>query len=489
MSTGADFFSKLQKAIDRNDSLLCVGLDPQPAQIPATLRSEHSEPLQAILAWNRAIIDATAPYAAVYKPNIAFYEALGFGGLKLLRATLDAIPDDIPVLLDAKRGDMGNTATAYAQAVFEQWQVDAVTLNAYLGRDSVTPFLAYPGKGIFVVCHTSNPGSTDFQEFEVSDWRTLDREPNQPFYIRVAQTVTRWGDNIGLVVGATFPDAIQATRAAAPDAWFLIPGIGAQGGDLAASVTAGIRGDKQGIVVNASRSIAQAGDPGSAAKEMRDAMNQARRNKIFSGVAVAESPLSVNEQRLIDGLVDLGALKFGDFTLASGQKSPIYIDLRLLVSQPSLLEMAATAYSALVAQVKAKRLAGVPYAALPIATAVSLLSGIPMIYTRKEVKTHGLGKDVEGLWQAGERVVVIEDLITSGGSIVKSAERLRELGLIVEDVVVLIDRGQGGAQSLAEAGIRAHVVFTLPAMLDYLVARGRMEKSTADEVRAFLHGK
>jgi uridine monophosphate synthetase len=139
--------------------------------------------------------------------------------------------------------------------------------------------------------------------------------------------------------------------------------------------------------------------------------------------------------------------------------------------------------------VKAERLAGVPYAALPIATAVSLLSGIPMIYTRKEVKTHGLGKDVEGLWQAGERVVVIEDLITSGGSIVKSAERLRELGLIVEDVVVLIDRGQGGVQSLAEAGIRAHAVFTLPVMLDYLVARGRMEKSTADEVSAFLRGK
>lgn len=489
MSANTDFFSKLQKAIDRNDSLLCVGLDPQPARLPTSLRSEHSDPLQALLAWNRAIIAATAPYAAVYKPNIAFYEALGFGGLKLLRSTLDAIPDDIPVLLDAKRGDMGNTATAYAQAVFEQWQVDAVTLNPYLGHDSVAPFLTYPGKGIFIVCHTSNPGSTDFQEFEVSDWRTLDREPNRPLYIRVARTVTQWSEDIGLVVGATFPDAIQATRAAAPNAWFLIPGIGAQGGDLAASVTAGIREDKQGIVVNASRSIAQAADPGVAAKEMRDAMNQARRNKIYSISAVAESPLQANEQKLIDGLVDLGAVKFGDFTLASGQKSPIYIDLRLLVSEPSLLEMAAAAYGALVAEVRADRLAGVPYAALPIATAVSLLMGIPMIYTRKEVKTYGLGKDVEGLWQVGERAVVIEDLITSGGSIIKSAQRLRELGLIIEDVVVLIDRGQGGVQNLADAGIRAHAVFTLPAMIDYLVEHGRMEKSVAEEVRAFISGK
>src|SRR5215204_1336972 len=166
MSTNTDFFSKLQAAVDRNNSLLCVGLDPNPAQIPPAFRVEQSDPIQAMLAWNRAIIEATAPYTAVYKPNIAFYEALGFAGAKLLRSTLDAIPDDIPVLLDAKRGDMGNTATAYAQATFEQWQVDAVTLNPYLGRDSVEPFLAYPGKGLFLVCHTSNPGSTDFQEFE-----------------------------------------------------------------------------------------------------------------------------------------------------------------------------------------------------------------------------------------------------------------------------------------------------------------------------------
>jgi uridine monophosphate synthetase len=488
MSAKTDFFSKLQTAIDRNNSLLCVGLDPTPVQIPARFRQEHSDPNQSLLAWNHAIIEATAPYAAVYKPNIAFYEALGFAGAKLLRSTLDAIPDDIPVLLDAKRGDMGNTATAYAQAVFEQWGVDAVTLNPYLGRDSIEPFLSYPDKALFLVCHTSNPGSTDFQEFEVSDWRSLDREPNQPFYIHVARTVTCWSNNIGLVVGATFPEAIKATRTAAPDAWFLIPGVGAQGGDLAASVKAGVRSDNQGIFVNASRSLAQAADIAATAKEMRDAINDARTSKTFA-VAAPASPLQPQEQKLIDGLVDLAAVKFGDFLLASGQHSPIYIDLRLLVSEPSLLALAADAYAAQIEGLTADRLAGVPYAALPIATAVSLRTSMPMIYTRKEVKAHGLGKDVEGLWQAGERVVIIEDLITSGGSIIKSAERLRELGLIVEDVVVLIDRGQGGIGNLADAGIRAHAVFTLPTMLDYLVKNGRMEKSKAGEVLAFLGGK
>ena len=490
MSATLDFFAKLEAAIERNHSLLCVGLDPNPAQLPPQFRANYGDPLQAMLAWNRTIIEATTPFAAVYKPNIAFYEALGFPGAKLLRDTLDAIPDEIPVLLDAKRGDMGNTATAYAQAVFAHWGVDAVTLNAYLGRESLEPFLAYPDKGLFVVCHTSNAGATDFQELEISDWRTLDREPNQPLYIHLARTVVQWGNNVGLVVGATFPEAIQATRAAAPDAWFLIPGIGAQGGDLEASVTAGIRQDKQGIIVNASRSLAQAGDIAAAAKQMRDDMNAARSTKSFAvGVPTESAALQGHDAKLVDGLVDLTAVKFGDFTLASGQHSPIYIDLRLLVSEPSLLAMAADAYTKLVAGLQDDRVAGVPYAALPIATAVSLRTGIPMIYTRKEAKTHGLGKDVEGNWQPGDRVVIIEDLITSGGSIIKSAHRLRELGLVVEEAIVLIDRDQGGVANLAAEGIHAQAVFTLPTILDYLVASGRMEASVAADVRAFLAGR
>ena len=488
MSDRANFFSKLQTAIDRNHSLLCVGLDPHPAQIPARFRAEQPDPVQAILAWNRAIIDATAPYAAIYKPNIAFYEALGFPGMELLRATLDSIPDDIPVLLDAKRGDMGNTATAYAKAIYEHWGVDAVTYHAYLGRESVEPLLAYPDKCLFIICRTSNPGSDNFQELEINDWRTLDREANQPLYIHVARTVTRWSDNIGLVVGATYPEAIEATRAAAPDAWFLIPGIGAQGGDLAASVVAGVRRDKQGIVVSASRGIGLADDPGGAARDFRDRINNARENKIYPSAAVT-STLSASKQKLIDGLVDLGAIKFGDFTLASGKQSPVYIDLRLLVSDPPLLAQAAEAYGALLERMNADRIAGIPYAALPIGTAVSLRTGVPLVYTRKEAKTHGLGKDVEGNWNPGEHVVIIEDLITSGGSLIKSAERLRELGMIVEDAIVLIDREQGGAENLAAAGIRSHAVFTFTAMLDYLVTSGRMEATTADGVRAFINGK
>ncbi len=485
MTNHTSFFTKLEAAISRRNSLLCVGLDPRPANLPAAYRNAGST-VQGLLAWNQAIIQATAPYAAVYKPNIAFYEALGPAGLQLLRDTLDAIPDDIPVLLDAKRGDIGITAAAYAQACFDQWRVDAVTLSPYLGRDSIEPFAAYPDKGLFLLCHTSNPGAQDFQEYEVNDWRTLDREPNQPLYIHIARTVTRWWPNIALVVGATYPTAIEATRAAAPDAWFLIPGVGAQGGDLEATVRAGLRADDSGIVVNASRSIANADDPAAASRTLRDAINSVR-SKRHPGVEIP-STLTAHERTLVDGLLALEAIKFGSFTLASGIQSPFYIDLRLLVSAPELLQAAATEYSRIVKGLACDRIAGVPYAALPIGTAVSLQTGIPMIFPRKEAKAHGLGKDLEGHWQPGERVVVIEDLITSGGSTLKTVERLREVGLVVEDVVVLIDREQGGVENLARAGIRAHSVFRLTDIIEDLERRKQLAPELIAEARSFLSG-
>ena len=483
---GPSFFSKLVNAVERNDSLLCVGLDPVPEQLPAAYRSNTGDLVADLLAWNQAVIAATSAFVCAYKPNIAFYEALGLPGLKLLVDTLAAIPSDIPVLLDAKRGDIDSTAAAYARAVFEAWGVDAVTLSPYLGRDSIRPFLNYPDKGLFVLCHTSNPGAADFQELEINEWRSLDREPNQPLYIHVARTATRWGDNVGLVVGATFPEAIRAVRDAAPDAWFLIPGIGAQGGDLEATLDAGLRVDGQGVIINASRGVSLAPDPGEAARYLRDAINVVRRDaRAQPSVTPVFTPAIT---RLVDGLVKLEAVKFGEFTLASGRQSPIYIDLRLLVSAPDLLAQAADAYAAIVADLPLDRIAGVPYAALPIGTALSLRTGIPMIYPRKEAKAYGLGKDIEGAWQPGDRIVIIEDVITSGGSTIKTAERLREAGLVVEHVVVLIDREQGGGDNLAAHGITAHSVFSMTQLLDDLVARGRLAPERAGQVRAFVNG-
>ncbi len=456
----ATFFDKLTAAARRADSLLCVGLDPAPDQVPARFRDAHPGDLPAaILAWNRAVIAATQELVCAYKPNIAFYEALGTAGMETLRATLAAIPPELPVILDAKRGDIGSTAAAYARACFEELGVDAVTLSPYLGRDSVDPFARYAGKGLFVLCHTSNPSAGDFQHLEISDWRRLDREPNQPLYLHVARSAVGWSPDVGLVVGATYPEAIAEVRRAAPDAWFLVPGIGAQGGDLEATLAAGLRPDGLGLLINASRGVAGAADPRAAALALRDAINAARARPQPSA-APAPTP-----DPLLAALHDLGAVKYGRFTLASGIESPIYIDLRLLVSKPALLAQAARAYAARLDGLPCDRLCGVPYAALPIATAVAIESDVPLIYPRKETKQHGLGKEIEGAWQPGERVVIIEDLITSGGSTVQTAERLRAAGLVVEHAIVLIDREQGGVENLAAAGITAHAVYTLGTLL------------------------
>ena len=167
-------------------------------------------------------------------------------------------------------------------------------------------------------------------------------------------------------------------------------------------------------------------------------------------------------------------------------QSPIYIDLRLLVSRPRLLAQVAQEYARLLADLPCDRIAGVPYAALPIGAAVALAADVPLIYPRKEAKAYGLGKDIEGAWQPGDRVVIIEDLITSGGSTVKTAQRLREAGLVIEHAIVLIDREQGGVEKLAAAGITAHAVFTLSEILEVLTAAGRLSPEKQAEVLAFL---
>jgi len=467
-----NFYDKLTAAVERNNSLLCVGLDPTPESLPDRYRSGGAV-ADDLLRWNLAVIEATTDLVCCYKPNIAFYEAHGAPGMDVLRRTMAAVPPHIPVLLDAKRGDIGSTAAAYAKACFEELGVDAVTLSPYLGRDSVDAFAAYREKGLFVLCHTSNPSAGEFQNLSVPGGR--------PLYLQVAETATGWSPQVGLVVGATYSHVLADVRATVPDAWFLIPGVGAQGGDLAASVAAGLRPDALGVIIAASRGVTGAADHRAAAQSLRDEINQARQNR--------PNTQTSNPRSLLAGLHSLGAIQFGNFTLASGIHSPFYIDLRLLVSRPALLAQAADAYATILRTLSYDRIAGVPYAALPIGTAVSLATGAPLIYPRKEVKQYGLGKGIEGEWQPGERVVIIEDLITSAGSIIQSAERLREAGLIVEDAIVLIDREQGGMANLAGAGIRGHAVYRLSDMLAELTAGGQIDVETAERARVFMNGQ
>jgi len=464
-----EFYRWIEEAARRNNSLLCVGLDP---------RLERLAPGDDLYSFNRRIIDATRDLVCAYKPNFAFHEAAGPEGLEALRRTVTYAHDtaDVPVILDAKRGDIGSTAQAYARAAFEVWGADALTVNPYLGQDSVTPFTAFTDKGVFLLCHTSNPGATDLQTLPC---------PSRPLYEAVAAKAKEWGT--GLVVGATYPEALARVRALSPEAWILLPGVGAQGGDMADALAAGLREDRLGVVVNSSRDVIYALDPRQAALDLRKRINDARSGR----------PARPFDPRaaLTLTLADIGAIRFGEFTLASGKKSPIYVDLRLLASHPPALRQVASAYADLLrAEVGAgepgtrTRLAAIPYAALPIGTAVALELDLPLIYPRKEAKDYGTSRQIEGEYQAGDRAVVLDDLITTGGSKLAAIEPLEQAGLEVRDVVVLIDREQGGGAELAEAGYRLHAVLRLSEMLDLLTEAGRISAAQRDEVTGSLWG-
>ena len=189
---------------------------------------------------------------------------------------------------------------------------------------------------------------------------------------------------------------------------------------------------------------------------------------------------------LADGLLEAGCIKFGEFTLKSGLKSPIYIDLRQIISYPKLLEQIGAAYLPLLKGLKFDRIAGLPYAAIPIATVISLQGNYPMIYPRKEVKTYGTKAEIEGEYQAGETVVIIDDLATTGGSKFEAIEKLTEAGLVVKDVVVLIDRQSGAKESLAQAGFAMHAVLTITQLLDYWEQTQKVEKDKIEATRKFL---
>ena len=237
------FIDRLDDAARANRSLLGLNLDPW----------GPSMPIDDIAAFNRAIIDATHDLVCVYKPNSAFYEASGIDGLRALQDTVEAAhAKNIPVILDAKRGDIANSSVAYAKAAFEVWGADALTVSPYMGGDSLEPFLAYEDRGVFVLTRTSNPGAADIEELIVQS-----PDGPRPLYEQVAIAAAGWNTrgNIGLVVGATAPDELARVRSLAPDMPILVPGVGAQGGDLAASVRNGVDANGRRVVIAVGRQV------------------------------------------------------------------------------------------------------------------------------------------------------------------------------------------------------------------------------------------
>lgn len=248
-------YEKLINSINRTGSRLCIGLDTTAEKLPGNLKGDPKR----IVEFNRAIIDATADFAAAYKVNFAFYEQYGVSGMRMLEETMKAIPEDTFTVADAKRGDIGNTSEAYAVSVFEHFGADSVTVSPYMGVDSVEPFLKFSSKLVFVLALTSNKGSQDFQRLEFD---------GKPLYMHVIEKSRSWAedDTVGFVVGATHPDDLLQIRSAAPMNALLIPGVGTQGGDANATLAAN---GKAPAIINVSRDIIFAGKDANYAKDVR----------------------------------------------------------------------------------------------------------------------------------------------------------------------------------------------------------------------------
>lgn len=265
-----NFKQKLENIIKKNNSLLCVGLDPDLEKIPSHLLKTKNP----IFEFNKTVIDATTDLVCCYKPQIAFYASNGLQGIKALIQTIAYIHlryPKIPVILDAKRGDIGSTAEQYAKEVFDVYRADAVTVNSYLGLDSLKPFLERKNKGIIILTRTSNPGASDFQDLNLN---------GMPLYVAVAKKIVAWNKvykNCLMVVGATWPKQLQKVRKIAPEMFFLIPGIGAQGGDLKKTLSYGLDSKKSGLIINSSRGIIFSDNPRKEARKLRDEINSYRK--------------------------------------------------------------------------------------------------------------------------------------------------------------------------------------------------------------------
>ncbi|MFN3973718.1 MAG: orotidine-5'-phosphate decarboxylase [Dehalococcoidia bacterium] len=268
-NTPNPFFVRLEASAQANQSLLCIGLDPDPSLLP----------IPDLTAFLTGVIEATHDLVCAYKPNLAFYEGLGWEGWKALEAVCKAIPSSVPVIADAKRGDIGPSARWYARALFEVWGFDAATVNPYLGQDGVQPFLDYSDRGVYLLCRTSNPGARDFQDLVATSPYGGE---SLPLYQWVAVQANAWNThgNLGLVVGATYPQEMALVRALCPNLPFLVPGVGTQGGQVEQVVAGGLATEWLGLVINVSRAVLYSQEGGGSWQERVRRSAQAWRGRI-----------------------------------------------------------------------------------------------------------------------------------------------------------------------------------------------------------------
>jgi uridine monophosphate synthetase len=464
------FFDKLNGVVELNQSLLSLRLDPDPEIWPKHYGSWEtiSSHLWGLQEWLQFLIAETTDLVCAYKLTLEFYRALGSSGLELLRQTLKAIPDRIPVILDAQYSGL-NASTIFAQVIFLDWNVDAVTLNPYIGQDEVAPFLLYPDKAVFILCATANPSAAVLQEYPTAA---------APFYLNLVREAKTWGspEQLGLF-GEGSPEVFARIRSLAPERLIL---AGDLSGDLNETLKVGLNANGDGLLVPVPEEMLGSQNPREPIRALREEINQVR-EQVAQGnptcslwlpdvCLLQEHP----HKELILQLYDIGCIQFGEYVQASGATFPYYIDLRTIISHPQVFEQVLCAYAEILAELNFDRIAGIPYGSLPTATGLGLRLNVPMIFPRKEVKAHGTRRLVEGKFREGETVVVIDDILITGKSVREGAQKLESVGLKVCDIVVFIDHEEGVKERLEQQGYRSHAVLTISEIAQTLYEAGRL---------------
>jgi uridine monophosphate synthetase len=455
------FLNQLENRAKQTESLLGISLHPNLDRL--------DDPSAAgLLEFCQEIISQTADLTLAYLLDPAALTMFAAKSPDILEQIIALVPEDIPLILD--------TRTSLAQASSLRNGSQAVTVNPYSGQDSLQSLAENPDAGIFVLCKTASQGTSVLQEKPLRTGKLV--------YERVATLARRWNraGNVGILMDTTQPTALRRVRKAAPTSWMLMRAENLELSNLPGALQAGLRPDGLGMMITFGEQILHAGKPRFAAQEIQGKINYFRE-------AWNASPLPIDTYdhiALARALFENGCIKFGDFTIEDEVKSPVFIDLLILPSLPELLYQVAASYSLILESLTFDHIAPIPYTGLPIGTAVSLQGNWPAIYPRKDPIPPEEEPRVEGIFHPGERTVVIDDLTATGISKFEIIETLANEQLVVEDIVVLIDRESGANQKLVQAGYRFHAVFTLSQLCAILRQEGLISQEQEQAVLAFI---
>lgn len=359
----------------------------------------------------------------------------------------------------------------FAQKIFSDWEVDAVTLHPYCGQDEVAPFLLYPEKAFFVLCATANPSAAVLQQYPTAQ---------SPFYLQLVKEAKTWGtpEQLGLEVGGS-SDVFARIRAVAPERPILTRELSNSDSDFTKTLEVGLNTNGDGLIIPVSKEILGTEEPRKPIQTLREEINRVRIQIAQASPTCAlwlPDVCLLNQhphKDLILQLYDIGCIHFGEYVQASGATFPYYIDLRTIISHPQVFEKVLSTYAEILSNLNFDRIAGIPYGSLPTATGLGLRLNFPMIFPRKEVKAHGTGRLIEGEFHPGETVVVIDDILITGNSVMKGAAKLKSVGLIVEDIVVFIDHEQDVKENVEKQGYRSHAVLRISEIAQILYEAGR----------------